>query len=364
MTRAKKRQDGLYQVSVTITERGKKVRKYFYGRTQQEAKRKMMNYQNKLEAGRTFEEVANEWEEEHFQEIEAGTQASYSPALKRALETFGNMDISSISPLDVKRSAAKMGAQGYAHHTVSIYLCVLNQIFDYAIQNEDITENPAATIKVPKGLKTGARELPTDEQLEIIKTHTDEEFGLFPFFLLYTGLRRGEALALQWKDIDFGNRTISVTKSVTYAEGNQPIIKGTKTKSGNRDVILLDRLAVKLFPRQEKKSYYVFGGKEPLTETIYRHKWRNYCLSTGMYEEKTQYKREGRKRKVVTVKTPNITPHQLRHAFATILFEAGISERDAMGLMGHNNIAVTQDTYTHIRKSHMEETARKLNKVE
>lgn len=284
MTKLKKRANGLYQVSVMVTEAGQSKRKYFYGHTQQEARRKAMSYEERPADGRLFEAVADEWQDSHWGEIRAGTQNCYKPAYKRALEDFSGKPIRSIDPLDVKHAIDAMGKQGYAHHTVGIYLSVLTQIFNHAILMRDIDLNPADKVKIPRGLTTTRRECPDNEKLKIIRQSVDvHSFGLFPYMLMYTGLRRRELLALQWKDVDFDDRTISVTKSVSYAAtGNTAEVTPTKTSAGERKVILLDRLAEKLIPLRGNPEEYVFGGKEPLTLHVFMRRWRNYCIDVTM----------------------------------------------------------------------------------
>lgn len=373
MARLKKRANGLYQVSVTIEEGGKRKRKVFYGHTQQEAKLKMMAYKERQADGRLFEVVAEEWQDSHWSEIRAGTQNCYKPAYKRALKDFSGKPIRSIDPLDVKRAIDAMGKQGYAHHTVGIYLSVLTQIFNHAILMRDIALNPADKVKIPKGLMTTRRECPDDEKLGIIRQNIDvHSFGLFPYMLMYTGLRRGELLALQWKDVDFDDRTISVTKSVSYAAtGNTAEVTPTKTSAGERKVILLDRLAEKLLPLQGDPEEYIFGGKGPLTLHVFMRRWRNYCIDVGLFEwkevlrEDKKAAKEGKREMIpVLIKNPNITPHQLRHAFATMCFELGIDAKDAQHLLGHSSIDVTMDVYTHVRKKRFDDIAAKLNKAD
>ena len=366
MSKLKKRADGLYQISVSVTERGEKKRRYFYGHTQQEAKRKMMDWQEKRAAGRSFAEVAEEWRGKHWEEISAGTQTCYAPALKRALSDFSGVGVRDVAPLDVKRAVDAMASQGYARHSVGIYLSLLRQIFDYAILSQDLTVNPAETVRVPKGLASHTRECPEEAELEIIRQNVNlHKFGLFPYMLLYTGLRRGEILALQWKDVDFENRTIHVTKAVTFLEtGNQAVIKSTKTKAGEREALLLERLAEKLLPIRGNPEDYIFGGSKPLSKSVFRRRWRNYCLDVGLWRWKDATRANGRKKKLVKVKEPSVTPHQLRHAFATMCFEMGVSAKDAQQLLGHSKIDVTLDTYTHIRAKRRDDVAEKLNNAE
>ena len=366
MSKTKKRADGLYQISVVVTERGEKKRRYFYGHTQQEAKRKMMEWQEKRAAGRSFAEVAEECRGKHWEEISAGTQTCYAPALKRALADFADVRIGEIAPLDVKRAVDAMASQGYAHHSVGIYLSTLRQIFDYAVLVQDLKANPAETVRIPKGLVSNVRDCPEEDELNIIRRNADaHEFGLFPYMLLYTGLRRGEILALQWKDIDFKKRTVRVTKSVSFLEtGNQPVVKSPKTKAGERKVVLMERLAEKLLPIRGEPEAYIFGGDKPLSKSVFRRRWRRCCLDVGLWRWKDAPRMKGRKKKLVKVKEPSVTPHQLRHAFATMCFERGVSAKDAQQLLGHSKIDVTLDTYTHIRAQRRTEVAEKLNGAE
>lgn len=374
MAKLKKRANGLYQVSVMVDEGGERKRKVFYGHTQQEAKEKMMAYKEAKAAGRKLKEVAEEWKDEHWKEIRAGTQTCYNPAFKRAIDEFGDQHIKDITPLDVKKALKDMGKKGYAHHTVGIYLSVLTQIFQHAIVHKDITANPAEEIAVPKGLKTSPRDCPTDDQLDIIRDHVDDHpFGLFPYTLLYTGMRRGEALGLRWKNVDFGKRVIRVAEEASYAAtGNKAQIEPTKTEAGKREIILMDRLAAKLLPLRGAPDEYVFGGKEPLTLHVFQGKWRRYCIDVGLWEweevlrssRKKDAKTGERSKITVMVKKPNVTPHQLRHAYATMCFELGIEAKDAQQLLGHSKIDVTLDTYTHIRKKRLSGVAAKLNMAE
>lgn len=363
MSKPKKNSKGLYTMTVTVEEDGKKVRKYFRGKTAAEAKQKMMAYQKKIDDGRTFKEVADAWEDHHWKDIKPGTQVSYRPALSRAKDAFGDMPIRDIKPLDVQRSINKMGEQKYAHHTVVIYKSALKQIFDYAVLHEDINENPTAAVKIPKGLSVSYRECPELAILEIIDENARHEYGLFPFALRWTGLRRGELLAIQWKDINFKTNRISITKSVSYADGNQPVITTPKTKAGVRDVIMVKRLADLMKPMAGKPNDYVFGGKKPYTENEFNSRWRRFCIDAGLCAEKIVFRYDGRKKKSVprTIKVPTLTPHQLRHAYATMCYELGIEAKDTQVQLGHEKLETTMDTYTHASKRRMLEVERKLN---
>ncbi len=329
-----KRKDGRFQKSININ--GKRI--YFYGKTEKEILNKIMNYREKEKNGLTFKEVADRWEREHYEEVADTTAKRYKPCCQRAVEYFGNEFIKDISISKIDAYIKAFAKKGFAFKTVKAQLSIISLIFRYAVLNGYVENNPCAYVSVPKNLKQTRRELPEANQIEIVNKSVNVPFGLFAYFILYTGCRRGEALALQYGDIDFDNKIIHITKSVSYAN-NSPKIKTPKTEAGIRDIILLDCLAEKI-PKGKKNEYIFSSGNGKLLHgSNFERLWRKYTIETGL----------------------TITPHQLRHAYATILYEAGIKDKDAQELMGHSNINITREIYTHISSRRKEETAELLN---
>ena len=327
-----RRPDGLYEKIITID--GKRVP--FRAKTEREVRKKILEYKGKIEEGRPFKEIADDWEKEHFPTLAHNTLAGYIPAKRKAIEFFGDTPIKMINPSDVKKYIGNF-PKTWAQKTYKNYFLVLNLIFKYAASNECIESNPAEFVQIPKGLKKSYRRAPTQEEMQIIKNSTEKTFGLFAYFLLYTGCRRGEALALQQKDIDRKSKVIHIKKSIYY-DSNAPKIKQPKTEKGLRDIILLDILEQKL-PKGYPNDYIFSKNKELLTNSQFEDLWKSYQKETGL----------------------KITPHNIRHGYASILHEAGINEKDAQEMLGHANISTTLDIYTHITEKKRIETARKLN---
>lgn len=312
----------------------------FRGRTDAEVEQKMIAYQAKVERGPLFTEVAEKWKEEHYKTLSPSTAKGYTASYNRAKERFKDMPIREITPADVDALLQVMARQQYARKTVANQLLVVNLICRSAVLDGDIRINPCDAVRVPKGLKHTPRELPSDDALKAVKEGWNLPGGLLPYFILYTGCRRGEALAITYNDIDRKKKIIKINKSVCYSD-QAPFIKTPKTAAGTREIILLDKLAAVLplgigdtllFPGRDGKI---------MRESTLKNRWKKWQDDAGV----------------------TLTPHQLRHGYATMLFEAGISERDAMDLLGHADINLTKNIYTHIRKTRKEETAALLNQA-
>jgi len=334
-----KRSDGLYEAIRVIN--GK--RKAFRGHTPREVEQKMIAYQGEVERGRLFRDVAEEWKFQHFPTLAPKTLSGYEPAYKRAMEEWGDIPITQITAPQIKSflllfSHSDPNGKPRSQKTINTQKLVINLILSYAVEKGDIEYNPCASIKPPRGEAKHRRDAATTEDEKKIKKSVDIWF--FPYFLLYTGLRRGEALALKYGDIDLKARTITVKRATSYTK-NKAEIKGTKTSAGERVVPILDPLLPKL-PKNKGKSLYVFsadGGEHPLKQSEFQTLWANFVKETGI----------------------TCTPHQLRHSYATMLFECGVDVKDAQDLLGHSTAAMTQDIYTHIRNARRKQTAQLIN---
>lgn len=282
-----------------------------------------------------FGDVLDAWEAEHSERIAYKTAEAYRAPAARLRDQFGDLETDAVTAQAVSAYLVMLAKQGYSRRSVQMHRDILNMACNRAIVNGQMTSNPCAAVSLPRNLPASVRGMPDDDAIRAVR-ETDAPFSLFARICLYAGLRRGEALALRYEDIDRSHGVIHVTKAVEYI-GNNPHIKAPKTAAGYRDAILLDALE-KQIPTGKG---YIFcrddGGL--LTKTQYRKRWLAYCKAIGC----------------------DITAHQLRHGFATILFEAGVADKDAQELLGHSSITVTRDIYTHIRQSRRDETRRKLN---
>lgn len=285
---------------------------------------------------KAFGEIAAGWQAWQWDRVAYKTSEAYTAPLRRIIDRWGDDDPEDITAQEISAYLSALAKQGYSRRSVQMHRDILAMIFRYGIVNCGLKYNPVDAVSLPRNLPSTRRELPDDAAIEAVKS-SSAPFSLFAKLCLYSGLRRGEALALRYEDIDRERRQIHVTKAVEYI-GNSAHIKAPKTEAGRRDAVLLDVLAEQI----PSGKGYIFCRQDggPLSKMQFRDRWLAYCAAIGH----------------------DITPHQLRHGFATILYEAGIEDKDAMELMGHSSIAVTRDIYTHIRQTRREETTAKLNR--
>ena len=335
---ATKRADGRVVKTMTDPRTGKRV--YFYGSTEREVNRKIMEYQGKVEEGRTFSEVADEWWEEAKPRLASQTIKVYRPAMRRVVEEYGEIHVKDIKPKDVSRFFLRLAKEGLALKTFGNTRTVLNQILSHAVVEGDAESNPSTYVPTPKGLSQTKRGAASEADERTFADSAD--VWIFPTISLHTGLRKGEILALQWRDVDFDRKLIYVTKSVAH-DGDRPYIKQPKTEAGKRFVPLLDALMEEFLkiPDRDPDHYIVSDdGTRPLTNRRYQTLSAAYKRATGT----------------------SCTAHQLRHSFATTAFEAGLDPKTVQEIVGHKQVSTTLDLYTDFRERAARAAAEKLNK--
>lgn len=350
MAKYYKRPDGLYEAIRTVN--GKRVA--FRGKSCREVDRKILEYNTELQKGRKFPQVADEWERAKEAEISESTRRVYSYSVQRLKEAFPG-HINELRPLDVQRYMRHFEAQGRSANSVQIELAVCKMIFAYAVINGDIDVSPAAEVRKSRGLPTKKREALTAEQEAAVKAAgraQEARWWLFGYLLLYTGMRRGEALALSYSDIDRKAGVIHVTKKLSYANGQRPTMEThLKSENGKRDIPLLPPLADAL---PKNRIGLIFPGEDGgfMKSSEIQKRWKGFCRDVGLNEfvqDSTG----------ALTETFPITPHCFRHSFATICYEAGLDPRQAAQILG-DTPEVLEKVYTHLRRDRQKTAAELL----
>lgn len=358
MSKMKKRADGRYCKEVYLDKlpNGKYRRIAVYGKTQKEVNEKAAALKQQYEDGLliensniTFEEMARIWIENCKPDISDQHRYSYESYIRNHLNpNIGNMKLKDLKPLHMQRILNKMNDEGLSTNTMKKVRMTGTQILETAIDNNLLIKNVFRKVAVPNKPAKERRAL-TEEEIRMITEHWNgHRMSLAAMIMLYCGLRRGEMVALTWEDIDLENRTITVSKSAQISP-NQPVLKLPKTEAGIRVVPIPEVLMVALRHSAKKSGLIctMTDGKTMMTGSGWSRGWDSYLYFLNLdLGGKPATGGKG----VTWVIDKKITPHMLRHTYATLLFDAGVDVKSAQQYLGHSCLEVTLEIYTHLSK--------------
>lgn len=349
MGQRKRRADGLLERKRTID--GKII--HFYGHTVAEIENKIDAYKaelaEKASKGELFTVVYDDWVKLWRTQIKPSTLCASSAVCARTLNEWSGYRMKEITPVQIAAWYQRLGDLGFARGSVGRHRAVLSCVFKHWIVYFGGDFNPCPYVEVPRTLATQVRTPPTDEQLAAVRAHP-EGFGLVPWLLMYTGIRLGECMALQWQDVDFDVGVIHVTKSVWWDFGT-PVITTPKTKNAVRDVPILGVLRPLLWERRGNPADYLASGRSsPLTSGEYIRRWAKYWRALGFAHQKDTKEW-----------VADVSAHQFRHGMASTLYAAGVGEMEAQQILGHASITTTHAVYTHLKKAQLSAAANQLN---
>jgi len=264
------------------------------------------------------------------------------PSLKDPLvhDPLGRMRLQEVRPAHIREALDKVMEEGYSSRTVGKVLMRLKALFREALRLELVARNPAeaVSLRLPQGEKA-ARALEPHEVarlLEEAERSKSPDMALLLRLMLETGLRRGEALALQWRDVDFTRGEVKVWRSWTKVEG-RGTFSAPKTRSARRTVPLPRGLLLRLEARrqellerltpEELAEVFLFGGNKPYDPDAFNHYLRRLARKAGL----------GR-----------VRVHDLRHTWATLALSRGIPLEVVSERLGHANPNITLGVYRHL----------------
>ena len=369
-----KRPDGTWcaRVSTGYDDDGNLKRKAFYGKSRKEVHDKMTAALNemRLNKGRyvdpkktTLADWLDVWLKEYKAKSlrNASLRLCYDCVNIHIKPFFGAVTLDGLKSLAVQRFSNALHEKGYSLSYRKQIVSKLRQALNVAIDNDLIVKNPAKGVVIHEGEPEVTEKdiLTPEEQVRFVEeARKYNQYGEAFLLMLATGMRIGEVLALTWNDVDFEKGEISVTKGLQrnvkigdlVPEPENPLELGpTKTRTSVRTVPLL-KDALELL--KNKKRWDVPNEKNLL-----------FISKTGGLP-RAEYYREIFKLIVHGAGIEkNITPHSLRHTFATRGLESGIELIVMQKILGHSNLKMTADIYTHVLPEKKHDSMTKLEEV-
>lgn len=341
-----------YKITKSFTYDGKRY--YVHGDSEKEAIIKMTNKLRDLEEGKiaiNSSMTVKDWTitciDSYKTNLQPISLANYkSKAKKWLIDEIGTMKIKDVKPLHCQVILNKMDGMGT--DTIRKVSQIMNFIFSKAVQNKIILENPAEHLTLPTGTKSTRRAITTKERTHIIQVAKKEPRYVYFLVMLYCGCRPSEAAGLQGMDVqEMGGKNILH-------------IRGTKTKNADRYVPIPDELMPFLPKREPFEMLFKSWEGRPLNvqnrNHLWNHFWRDLNISMGckVYRNKIMQPYPV---------ADDLVPYCLRHTYCTDLQKKGIDIRTAQYLMGHADIQMTANIYTHTDTDTVLEVADILNGV-
>ena len=368
MAKMKKEKNGLYRKNLVLGKKqdGSYIRKSVYGKTKHELEQKIQEITQQLNHGiqvwensRTFRELANIWYDQYT--TEAGESWRYGQAQlikKYLIPALGEMRICDLRQLHLQTVVSTMARNGLASSYIKKVKQIAVNIMQVAVESDLIMRNPFSTVKVPRKDPTPRRALTESEIALITQNWRGHNFGPMAMIMLYAGLRKGEAIALKWENIDFERRIIKVRQAARNFK-NVRTIKEPKTKAGIRDVPIPNVLLPVLMEIR-KPSGYLFTNTDGgvLSDTSFKRQWDSFMSHLNICAG-GQNGAGPHIHRVVVI--DRITAHMLRHTYATILFDANVDVKSAQKFLGHSDVEVTLSVYTHLTKYKEDKAIEALN---
>lgn len=329
-----------------------------------------------------FEAIAKLWLERKCSGDNYSYRTEKKNAAKHLIEFFGKKDCEQIKSMDVDEFIQyeithnnPNTGKPFSKKILTDHINVGCNIFEFALENELIDcRNPfqRKRRRIPK-------DAPVEERTPIDDIQKDKVLKVYhrtqiaALIMLYCGLRRGEIIPLKWTDIDFINKQISVTKSVKRIDGNNFTVKQHTKNGKDRYVPIPDNLITYLklakYNSNENKGSLIYPQKcgKMHTESSWKKTWNSYQNQLNY-----QYYNESMKSIGLTPKSINaptgipellerFTAHQLRYTYCTMLYLSGVDVLTASKLMGHSNVKITLDIYTHLDEKYKKLNIRKFN---
>lgn len=317
---------------------GKRIRKAFYGKTLKEAQSKADEFKRAVADGvdmaareQSVAQWTEHWLEAYGRKGAPGTVALHEQHARHLAAALGELKLCAVRPIHIQKYADSLSS--CVQSTINSYRSITQNIFRQAVNNRILTFDPTQGV-IWVGRKCGSHRALDAAEIEAITEHWREHLmGSTVMLMLFAGLRRGEALGLRWEDVDLPSGVIHVR----HAQQIQPashgfVLTAPKTATSVRDVPILPIARTVLETIARKESFVL-------------PQFQNAGYFERAFKGFVDYLQQ-------FMPGFNLRPHDLRHTFTSVCYDAGIDIKSAQAFLGHSTPSTTLNIYTHLSAEH------------
>jgi integrase len=347
-----RKSDGMWVAAVNLGWKdGKRDRRYFYGKTRKDASEKLTEALGKRQQGLslnserlTVAQFLDSWLEDEVRPTrEPKTYESYESTIRLHISPdLGRHQLAKLTPQHVQALLRRKEDAGLSARSVQYMRTVLRTALARAEKWELVSRNVAALVDSPKVEHIEIRPWTQEEAEAFLNKAKPDRLGPLFSVALALGLRKAEALGLQWADVDLDDRRLYVRHQLQRIKGRGLVLKTPKTAKSRRVLPLPDPTVVALRAHKVKQleERLLAGPRWKETDFV-------FTTSIGTPIEPTNVNKHFN-RLVAAAGVPKQRFHDQRHWCATLLLAQGVAPRVVMELLGHTQISTTMDLYGHV----------------
>lgn len=355
-----KRKDGRWAASLTIDGRRRKT---FYGKTRREVQEQLKVALREQQQGtlittpqQTIAQYLTQWLENQQSAIRARSFERYEQLVRlHILPVLGRVSLQKLTPQHVQALYTRKIKEGLSQTTVGMIHTVLHKALGDALRWGLVARNMCDAVSPPRIDRHEIQPLSVEQARKLLAEAQGHSLEALFVLALSTGMRRGELLGLKWQDINIATGILQVRRILTRSHGNRYVEAEPKTEKSRRSIILPTVTVEALKQHQARQE-----EARKLAGESWQERGLVFCTSLGtplnpskvLERFKALLRRAG---------LPSIRFHDLRHSTATILLGMGVHPKLVQELLGHNQISMTMDIYSHALPTMQRDAMNKLD---
>lgn len=334
-------------------------------KTKQEAQKAMLELEQSLTLGTYIqpnkilykEYLLERFLEDKMTKVKKQTLNTYRWIVeKHIIPAIGDVELTKLNPIIIQGLYNRLTKEkALSDENIQKVHTLINDSLKKAERWGLIARNPASLVDRPKAVKKEITVWDVAEVRQFLKCAKKSGRYYIAFLLaLTTGMRQGEILGLRWKDVDFENGCVRITQ--TLSSDGKELLPYTKTRSGSRTIDLPEETVTAL-----KKHWLFIRGEREVVRS-YKNLNLVVCTGFGTPTHKSNIRRVF-KSIIKKADIPKIRFHDMRHTHATLLLLQGVNPKIVSERLGHADVRITLDTYSHLLPSMQRETALQFGKM-
>ena len=362
-----RRKGGGWCAQYTVyTAKGRK-RKTLYGKTRLEVAAKLAKALSDREGGITFDadnlrlgDYLQRWLEDSKKgSVKRVTYEGYARQVRNHLvPTLGRIKLRALTPAHLRGLYREKTDTGLSARTVGYIHTTIHNALEQAVKDGLVPRNVADVVKPPQLCKEEIQPLTPAQTKSFLEAVGGHRFEALYVLAVTAGPRQGELLGLKWEDIALDRKLLQVKRTLSGTKGGEPVFSNPKSAKGRRSVKLTARAVEALRKHRERQ----LEEREEVAGL-----WQNHGLvfPTRIGTPMSRHNLVARSFKPLLKRAglPEIRFHDLRHTCATLMLAVGANPKVAQETLGHANVTITLDTYSHLLPNMQNEVAEKVNEL-